>query len=212
MRRPRSVRWLLAAGLAGLASCAPPRLLPDAAAPSVHTARLEQGAIEVLAEVGSTPTNELPKTLTPMKITIRNTTDRGIHVSLDEIILSETGRAQQVVSIDDIHLWRMEPTVGLLPGALPGLPGLLSSRHMKNLRMGSPEYFTLVRGKHPHKKRVEETALKGGYIEAGQTVSGYVYFEPVSGDDGRVRLEVRIRSGAQSGTLTNSHIPFTVEK
>jgi hypothetical protein len=36
--------------------------------------------------------------------------------------------------------------------------------------------------------------------------------EPVSGADGKVKLEVKVRSGAQSGVLTETEIPFAVEQ
>lgn len=205
-------RLLGAATLAGLAACALPKLVADPAAPSVHHARLDQGTIEVRAEVGRKPTEALPRNLTPIRITIKNTSDRGIHVSLEEILLSESKGRLRIVPIDDIHLWRPEPTVGLLPGAPPSVAGLVPFQTKKNLRIGSPEYFTAVRGKHPEKKVVEQSSFKGGYIESGQTVSGYVYFEPVSGEDGKVKLEVKVRSGAQSGVLTETEIPFAVEE
>jgi hypothetical protein len=203
---------LSALAAAVLIACAPPKLVADPAAPSVHHARLDQGTIEVRAEVGRKPTEALPRNLTPIKITIKNTSDRGVHISLDEILLSESQGKLRIIPIEDIHLWRPEPTVGLLPGAPPGIPGLVPLQTKKNLRIGSPEYFTLLRGKHPEKKVVEQSAFKGGYIEAGQTVSGYVYFEPVTGDEGKVRLEVKVRSGAQSGVLTETEIPFAVEE
>ena len=206
-------RLVLAVGLAWLSGCALPKLVADPKAPSVHHARLDQGSIEVRAEVGRKPTEALPRNLTPIKITIKNTSNRGIHISLDEIMLSDGKGKLRSVSIDDIHLWRPEPTVGLLPGAPPpGVPNLVMLSTKKNLRIGSPEYFTAVRGKHPEKKVVEQSALKEGYIEAGQTISGYVYFEPVSGEDGKVHLEVKVRSGAQSGVLTETEIPFAVEE
>jgi hypothetical protein len=198
--------------LAAVTACAPPRLVADPTAPAVHTARLAGGDIVVRAEVGGKkPTESLPRNLTPIKITITNTTGRGIHVDLEEILLSGKDGAIQSVRIEDIHLWRPEPTVGLLPGAPPVLP-LVSTRAMRNLRLGSPEYFTLVRGKHPEKKLVEQSALQSGYIESGQTISGYVYFEQVFDADQRVKLQVRVRSGAQSGTLTDTAIPFAVEE
>ena len=202
----------MAVGLAWLSGCALPKLVADPKAPSVHHAKLDQGTIEVRAEVGRKPTEALPRNLTPIKITIKNTSNRGIHISLDEIVLSDgTGKLRNI-SIDDIHLWRPEPSVGLLPGAPPALPALVPFATKQNLRIGSPEYFTALRGKHPEKKVVEQSALKEGYIEAGQTISGYVYFEPVSGEDGKVHLEVKVRSGAQSGVLTETEIPFAVEE
>jgi hypothetical protein len=205
--------WSFAAGFAWFAACAPPKLVALPSSPAVHLAKLDQGAIEVRAEVGGRkPTEALPPNLTPIKITIKNTTNQGIHVSLDEILLSEANRSLRIVPIEDIHLWRSEPTIGLPPGSPLSVSGLVLLRTKKDLKLGSPEYFTATRGKHPEKKVVEQSAFKGGYIESGQTISGYVYFEPVTGEDGRVRLEVRVRSGAQSGTLTETEIPFAVEE
>ena len=135
----------------------------------VHQAKLDQGGIEVRAEVGGRkPTEALPRNLTPIKITIKNTTNRGIHISLDEIMLSDGNGKLRNMSIDDIHLWRPEPSVGLLPGAPPALPALVPFSTKKNLRIGSPEYFTALRGKHPEKKVVEQSALKTAISRAAK--------------------------------------------
>jgi len=170
------------------------------------------------AEDGSTQYVELSLNGAPLGLgphaagSMFDTGPSVVYISLDEIVLSDgTGKLRNI-SIDDIHLWRPEPSVGLLPGAPPALPALVPFATKQNLRIGSPEYFTALRGKHPEKKVVEQSALKEGYIEAGQTISGYVYFEPVSGEDGKVHLEVKVRSGAQSGVLTETEIPFAVEE
>ena len=205
----------VAAGLALFAGCTPPGLsaVRDADQSNRHRASLRQGAIEISADVGGErPVAALPRNLTPVKVRITNTTDRGIHLSLDEVGLAGLDGTAAAIRVEGIHLWRPVPTMGALPGAPPALPHLVPIRTLRDLKIGSPEYFTALRGKHPQKRALEKSALRDGYVEPGETVEGYVFFDHVPDDDaGRVRLRLRIRSGAHSGTLTDAEIPFAVD-
>lgn len=196
------------------AGCSSPQLVPVTPSGS-GTARVQSDgiAVEVDGDAGGSPIY-LPADIEPVRITIHNASDRGIHVSLDSIELAKGDFALAAVEPTSIEPRPYVRGTGLDPASpfvQPG-PGAVGI----DLRLAT-QYPALQRelsfgdtGVDARRAEIISKAFPDGFIEAGQTREGFVYFEDIP-KTGQLNLIIPVHTGQGSGAMTTLTVPLQVE-
>lgn len=181
-------------------------------------ARAERSGIEVQAEV-ELAREYIPRSLTPVKIAVRNLSPQGVYVSLEDILLVGDGTQLAAVEPIDIEPRRPVPTMGVDP-ASPFAGSVVSST------VGIPVYkqgfgfdpqspapdFQGYRSYRDFAKReIAKDAFDAGFIDSGEARQGYVYFQAPPEGVQRVNLELRLHSGEGSGPGVVVDIPYATK-
>lgn len=157
----------------------------------------------------------LPADIEPVRITIHNASDRGIHVSLDSIELAHGDFALAAVEPKAIEPRPYVRGMGLDPAspfvqAGPGAAGI-------DLRLAT-QYPALQRelsfgdtGVDSRRAEILSKAFADGFIEAGQTREGFIYFEDIPEGAGLLNLIIPVHTGQGSGALTTLTVPLQVK-
>jgi hypothetical protein len=202
--------------LALVAACSSAELVPVTPSGSGRAVVQSDGvSVEVDGDAGGSPVY-LPMYVEPVRIAIHNGSDRGIHVSLDAIELTRN----DVVSLSPVAPKDIEPRpyvrgTGLDPASPfaqtgPGSVGI-------DVRLAT-EYPAVYRGLtmgdtgiDVRRAEIIDKAFTDGYIEAGQTREGFVYFENVPTNADRLNLVIPVHTGQGSGTMTTLTVPLEVK-
>jgi len=239
----RAQRALYGAGVAlalcfGLAGCATNELVP-LAANERGVSVVERAGLEIRAEIGgSRARTHLPRSVTPVKLSVRNLSPEGVFLSLDDIrLVGEQGVT--LTAIDPLDITPRPPVQSLgvdpaSPFAVSGapsssLPSLPSRSQGDQGVIGSPSGpvvdnpgFGPTQGRpNPPSERwkadrdlardeIRSQAFEGGFIDSGEAQQGYVYFRDPPEDVERLNLEVRLHSGEASGPGVVVEIPYSV--
>lgn len=117
--RPRALRWArapLALLLSGvLLSACTPELVPVAPTKDGN-ARAERSGIVVQAEVAAAR-EYVPRSLTPVKISVRNLSPEGVYVALEDIRLVAEGTQRIAIDPVDIEPRPPVPSMGVDPAS-----------------------------------------------------------------------------------------------
>jgi hypothetical protein len=178
-------------------------------------ARAERSGIEVQAKVE--PAREyIPRSLTPVKIAVRNLSPQGVYVSLEDIRLVGEGTRLAAVEPIDIEPRRPVPTMGVDP-ASPFAGSVVSStvgipvyKHGFGFdpRSPAPDFQGYRSYREFAKQEIVKDAFDAGFIDSGEARQGYVYFQAPPEGVQRVNLEVRLHSGEGSGPGVVVDIPY----
>jgi len=214
-RRTRSSRWPSLAGgvlaaLSFVSGCASPQLVP--VVPVLNgVARASNGSIVVLADARAPRPWSLPASVTPIRISVRNQGQSGVHVALGDIELrgeSEAVRAELASSIvprPSVTSLGVDPGSPLAYQGQSG-PGVVLPADVYGV--GGPNWLAPRDSGRP--SEIESMAFSGGYVDAGQSRSGFVYFGDLPGDGETLTLRIVVRSGESSGAVWNAELPFHV--
>jgi hypothetical protein len=198
----------------GVAACSSPQLVPVTASGSGTALVQSEGvAVEVEGNAGGSPVF-LPQSIEPVRVVIHNRSDRGIHVSLDAIELAKDDVALSPVEPRDIEPRPYVTSTGLDPASPfvqsgPGPVGV-------DIRLATEfpaVYHQLGVGQggvDVRRREIIDKALAGGFIEAGQTREGFVYFENVPTDVDQLNLIIPVHTGQGSGRVTTLTVPLEV--
>jgi hypothetical protein len=196
--------------------CSTPQLVPQLPANGTLALAQSKGiAVEANAESHDRPAY-LPGNIEPVKLTIRNDSDHGIHVDVDSIELvgaahPVAANPQSIRPLPPINSLGLDPASALYqPGA-----GVVDAR--------SPGYgYYGYYGMRPpmsywdHQFEARQTeivakAFDGGFIDAGETQTGFLYFKGPYKDGQKLDLVVPLHTGQGSEALTTIELPFIVE-
>jgi hypothetical protein len=167
---------------------------------------LEQGGIEVTAEARP-GLQHLPSSVTPIRIEVKNRSDRGIFVDRDDI---ELAQAESWVELATIPAPELAPPRLLGLGMDPLSPYASGQGPSGGFVYQSPSEGYISGGWQDNTAStwLASTAFTGGFIDVGQSLAGYLYFStPREGLDG-FNLRVRVRTGAGSGAAETLEIPY----
>jgi len=201
--------------IATVAGCSSPQLVPVTPSDSgTAWAQSEGVSVEVDGDAGGSPIY-LPADIEPLRITIHNASDRGIHVSLDSIELTRGHFALAAVEPNTIEPRPYVTGMGLDPASPfahsgPGAVGI-------DLRLAT-QYPALHReltfgdsGMDVRRHEIIRKAFPDGFIEAGQTREGFVYFEDIPKSKGQLNLVIPVHTGQGSGATTTLTVPLEVK-
>jgi hypothetical protein len=205
-----------------LAGCASEQLVPLGPTDNGE-AKQTEGGVQVRARVARHE-DYMPKSLTPMKITVHNGSPDGVYVDLEDIVLVADGRALTPIPPSSIEPRQHIASVGLDPASpfTPTAP--INTPAVPNTERGSAQgpgslYEPSVEQpgaglqmfRQRAKAEIAREAFSGGFIDSGQSRQGLVYFaRPPKGSD-HVDLQIKARSGEGSGPAVVVEIPYTVE-
>jgi hypothetical protein len=210
---------LAAAGLLLLGGCAAAELreAPDAGAG--HAASAVAADVEVTASPGAWRgwPADLTRVVTPILVSIVNRGAAPVRVSHDDFALVlPGGRRLAVVLPSEVRGVVYDPPPTALPSegfsvggdGYPGGPdwvlrGPAAGAYTDPVaRVG--EQFALPT------PDVLDRALPEGVLEPGRAASGFVYFERLAADAGRVDLSARLVDARTGDTLGRVLVPFTL--
>jgi hypothetical protein len=175
-------------------------------------AKSEGIAVEANAESRDRPAY-LPRNIEPVQLTIRNQSDRGIHVDVDSIELvgaihPVAASPQSIRPLAPVNSIGLDPASPLLqPGSAvldPRLPGY--AYYMVGRPLNSWDHRFEAR-----QTEIVAKAFDGGYIDAGETQTGFLYFKGPHDDGQKLDLVIPVHTGEGSGTLTTIELPFVVK-
>lgn len=225
--KPSSTSLALASIVVALACSSPTTLEPAAAANDVRgnedAASATSDGIQVIAESGWPGKTSLDAELTPLRVTVRNDTERPLQISYDQFQLRDERntpyRALPLQEIDGVV--RTERAAS----------GYVPPRVSRNFTM-SPNFVSTLRNTeshetefdHPgytsHSLQTYETqlptdsmfaaALPEGELAPGGMVEGYLYFEPLGENVERATLHGTFTAPMRA--TTRVEIPFVVQK
>jgi hypothetical protein len=183
-----------------------------------------QDGVVVVADSGlelsakaQTGSHAVPRTLLPIKISIRNLAPAGVYVSLDDIELELEGEGT-AEAVPPTRIKARRP-IGL--GIDPASP-FASQAPTSGTAAAAPGGGAIpettvgyAAGKSavvdPVKREILDTAFWGGYIDTGETEEGVVYFAKPPEDVSRLRLRVRVRPRGSSAPVRTLIIPYSVQ-
>ena len=218
----RQVPALRASAAVGLVTgvllgCGTPQLVPQLPANGTLAQVESEGiAVEANAESRDRPAY-LPRNVTPVQLTIRNESDHGIHVDVDAIEL--LGAAHPVAaSPQSIRPLAPINSLGLDPASPLLQPGSATA-DSRSLGYGYGFYDYARRpplSYWDHQFEASQTeivakAFDGGFIDAGETVTGFLYFKGPYHEGQKLELVIPIHKGQGSGALTTIELPFVAE-
>lgn len=215
LRWSRAALAVFASGL--LLSACTAELVPLTPTPDGN-ARAERSGIEVQAEVESAR-EYIPRSLTPVKISVRNLSSQGVYVSLEDIRLVGEGTALSAVEPIDIEPRRPVPTMGVDPASpfagspvssTIGIP-LYKPGFGFNPRSPAPDFQGYRSYREFARREIGKDAFDAGFIDSGEARQGYVYFQAPPEGVQRVSLEVRLHSGEGSGPGVIVDIPYATK-
>lgn len=198
-----------------IAGCSSPQLVPVTPSGSGTAWVQSEGvSVGVDGEAGGTP-RYLPAGIAPLRITIRNASDRGIHVALDSIELAKGDVAFFALEPKSIEPRPYVTGTGLDPASPfvqpgPGAVGIdlrLATQYpalQRELAFGDTSVDT-------RRAEIISMAFADGFIEAGQTREGFVYFEDIPKSAGQLNLVIPVHTGQGSGAVTTFTVPLEVK-
>jgi hypothetical protein len=199
-----------------LAGCAATELAPSA--PNADgTAVARTSSVEVRAQVRPAHP-DVPESLEPIEISVRNLTPGAISVALSDIeLVAPDGRAPAILP-ETIRL-RRPIGLGIDPASPFAAPGTASSaaategiaRGRSGPMFEPSETYALGADGDPRRREIVDAAFTGGAIDRGETEQGVVYFDTRSIEAERVNLRVVVRAGSDRGVAQVLEIPFTIE-
>ena len=204
--------WLTALAASG---CSSPQLIaesPDDT--STVRAEAEGVAVEADAESGDRP-KFLPSDVEAVKLVIHNRSERGVHVSADDIELAGSGQSITQITPQSIDPLPPVRTIGSNP-AWPTAPNgtPIDFRMAAQYQDPAMEQIYGERDMSARRAEISSKAFPGGYIESGKSLQGFVYFpEPRSKDKAKsLDLVVPVHTGEGSGAVVTLELPFKVVK
>jgi hypothetical protein len=200
---------------AGIVACSTPQLVPVTPSGSETALVQSEGvAVEVDGRGEGTPAF-LPANIEPVRVVIHNGSERGIHVSLDSIELAKDNVALSPVAPRDIEPLPYVTGTGLDPASPFAQSGVGPVGVDIRLATEFPAvYHQLTMGDTGVDMRRAEIIDKGfadGFIEAGQTREGFVYFENVPTHVQQLNLIIPVHTGQGSGAMTTLTVPLEVK-
>lgn len=184
-----------------LAGCSSVQLVPlEPALGSESVARVGRVEVRANADESQRPWT-VPRAVTPVRLSVRNTGSEPVYVELEDIHLSGPDAAVHAVSPGSITPRRRISSLGLDPGSPFVAPQIGTGPYGRNeiLVIGPPNPWT------PPPKTTDTlaggaeivgSAFLGGAIRAGEIRTGLVYFRQVPANAGRLILRVPVRSSA----------------
>jgi hypothetical protein len=219
-RRGRvSKRRLLGLGCAALllGGCTTATTLVPAGSSQDGVAVVSKSGLELSAEVQA-GSHTVPRSVTPIKISIKNLTPAGVYVALEDIQLEGEGFSSEAAPPESVT---PRPAVGLgvdpaspfataqgaTTGAVVPPPGAAVPSPTPLAPAAAADKGTVL---NPVKREIVTQAFEGGLIGSGETQEGLVYFTTPPSDVDHLRLRVRVRSSLGNSFQT-LEIPYSVE-
>ena len=208
-----SLLTIVAAAL--VASCASSVALVPLVPHEDGVAEVEQSGV-VLRAKAKPGLPQLPPDVIPIRISVENKSEDGIYVDLDDIQLEGTTRT--FVLLPAVGL-RPRPPVGLTMD--PASP-YASAQGAAALQYGLPgngvgafsmdpalAYSSGDGWRSPASRDLVMSAFNGGFIDAGESQHGLVFFRAASEATGPLTLRVRVHRGSGSAPVETLEIPYT---
>lgn len=226
----RAVRGLALAAVLALGACGRAAELapaPDATrvqGPGLAAAASRAGVtMEAQVQAWNANPRDLDREMTPVRVEVRNGSERPLRIRNQEFALAEAAgerrAAVPVYTIDEEVTRRVAPAFAYDRFYLaPYLDGYYDGMDLWAYDFPYdrgyydrvyPYYSTLVRVDLPTDQMVE-FALPEGVVEPGGAVAGFLYFEEVDEDAGRVRLEMDLVDARTLESFGSIEIPFVV--
>jgi hypothetical protein len=178
---------------------------------------VSKSGLELSAEV-QVGSHTVPKSVTPIRISIKNLTPAGVYVALEDIELEGEGFSSEAAPPENV---KPRPAVGLsvdpaspfatAQGATTGAavppPAATVPPAIPTAPTAGADRGTAL---DPVKREIITQAFEGGLIGSGETQEGLVYFTTPPSDVDRLRLRVRVRSSVGNSFQT-LEIPYSVE-
>jgi hypothetical protein len=221
--RAREGRWLgFGCGVLGcsallLLACTAATTLVPAGPSQDGVAVVRKSGLELSAEVQA-GSHTVPKTVTPIRISIKNQTPAGVFVALEDIELAGEGFSAEAAPPENV-----KPRAPSGLGADPASPfaaqqGATAGTAVPPPAAAMPPSVVLAPGAatkegsvfDPVKREIVTQAFEGGLIPSGETQEGLIYFTTPPSDVDRLRLRVRVRSSVGNSFQT-LEIPYSVE-
>lgn len=167
-------------------------------------------AAEADAESGDRP-QSLPSNVEAVKLVIHNKSDRGIHVSADDIELSGSGHQVTQITPQSINPRPPVQAIGSNP-AWPQAPNGTPIDMRMAAQYQDPALQNIYhdRDLSARKAEISGKAFTGGYIESGKSLQGFVYFPAPSSKAKNLDLVVPVHTGEGSGAVVTLELPFAV--
>lgn len=189
---------LMIAALPVLLACSSVQLVP--VQPALGSEAMAQASgVEVRANADAAQRPwTVPRTFTPVRISVRNTGPEPVFVALDDIQLSGSDASLRAVAPGSITPRRRVSSLGLDPGSpfvAPQIGGNSPYGRSEILVIGPPPgWVPGARAGDPAVAEIVGSAFSGGAIQSGETRSGLVYFRHVPPDAGQLVLRVPVRA------------------
>jgi hypothetical protein len=199
-----------------LAGCAGTELAPTA--PNADgTAVARTSSVEVRAQVRPAHP-DVPDSLEPIEISVKNLTPGSISVALADIELVAAEGSAPAVLPETIRL-RRPLGLGIDPASPFAATAAASSaaatdgvaRERSGPMFEPSETYAVGADADPRRREIVDAAFTGGSIDRGQTERGVVYFDTRSIEGDRVNLRVVVRAGSDRGVSQVLEIPFSIE-
>jgi hypothetical protein len=216
MARPQTSCFVVIAFL--FAACSSVKLIPVAPAASGLSVAVSSG-VEVRADTKARVPSEVPPSLTPVRISITNRSDRAVYVELKDIELHGPSHELDAVPPRSIEPRHRIASLGLDPaspfvveqsveGAGPHAGRTETVLIEPGLGTGTAP--TNEPGK-TDRARAEllRSSFEGGAIQSGETREGFVYFRQLPEHVDRLTLEVGVRPAPDRAPATVLQIPYT---
>jgi hypothetical protein len=217
----------LLAGVAGVAGCGHGRLVPADAANLVPGT--DAAAVAIVDGLRCTAESaawegkpdELPSSVAPIKVRIRNDSDRPVRVRYQDFaLLGASGRRYRPLplvprehdgdlTISPLHAADKFFVAPLLHDVYPELLPW-SNPLPRDEALYDQDYAKW--GHVRPDRHVLREGMPEGMLDAGGSVTGFLYFENPTQREGRATFEAELaRGGDDAGQITTIKIPFRVE-
>src|SRR3569623_2278436 len=223
----RTTLALLVAGLAAVIGCGHGRLVPSDAAKLVYgtnaAACVVADGLRCTAEstAGEGRPGELPPSVMPIKVRIRIDSDKPVRVRYEDFALrGANGRRYRSLplvplqhggtsAIRPIYAASKFFVAPLLHDVYPELPAW-SNPLPRDEALYDKEYAKW--GNSGPGRHVRREGLPEGMVDAGGSVTGFLYFEDPTRREGRATFEAELeRGGDTEGQNTTLKLPFRVD-
>ena len=223
----RTTLALLVAGLAAVIGCGHGRLVPSDAAKLVYgtnaAAFVVADGLRCTAESTAWEgrPGELPPSVMPIKVRIRNDSDKPVRVRYEDFaLLGANGRRYRSLplvplqhggtsAIRPIYAASKFFVAPLLHDVYPDLP-VWSNALPRDEALYDREYAKW--GPSGPDRHVRREGLPEGMVDAGGSVTGFLYFEDPTRQEGRATFEAELETGGEpEGQTTTLKIPFRVD-